>query len=400
MLQGYDTIFPAALTILSAVITGGFVLIYVELSNKKTRETDNYEQLMRPFMHKLSSYFRFVSWCKVKIRVKIDEQKGGEKEFMQILKKLAHYGRSAIISGGDYRVNSFTADQLYDISTNKINHLWYLTQHTHSCNLIWDSEFDSSEEYIKKELEEINHKYKNLPLSLDSFIKVSSEFHTNIYQMVEADTMIHRDRMWLLNHHTRFVSFSFTCVLLLLGAMLLFHLPALLIQVATIVILILLMICLLLVGLDYTTQIKCYNKLHEFLNRNNIRMKLNFTYRLFEPLGFLLLLSAFCWQNISNEYKNQQQRIYQSKIDDVLIHAADLVASGAFRDTINYRGELHINFNPEFVVKATSAANKNKESISALYEIYQKYHWYQAILYILGSVLVVVGKSIQASRKE
>ena len=216
---------------------------------------------MRPFMHNLSSYFRFVCWCKTKIRIPKDRLLGGEKEFMQIFNQLATYGGRAIVSGGDYRVSSFTAQQLYNISANQINHLWYLTDHKHICNIEWDPLCDFNDEYINKELKEINPKYENLPLRLDNFIKVSAEFHTEIYQMVEADTEIHETRMWLLKNQTRFATFSFICVLLLLGSMLLFHMPAWIIQTATIIILLLLTICLLLVGLDYPTQIKCYNKL-------------------------------------------------------------------------------------------------------------------------------------------
>lgn len=271
MLQDYTNIFSTALAILSAIITGGFVLIYIELSNKKSRETDNYEQLMRPFMHKLSAYFRFVSWSKTKIKIPKDKQSDGDKEFKEVLNQLAIYGSRAIVSGGDYRVNSFTAKQLYNISANMINHLWYLTQHKHRCKPQWDFARDFNDEFIKKELEEINPKYKNLPLSLDNFIKVSAEFHVEIYQKVESDIEIHESRMWLLNHHTRFATFSFICVLLLLCAMLLFNIPAWIIQASTIMVLLLLMICLLLLGLDYSTQIKFYNKLFKLVHVNNKR---------------------------------------------------------------------------------------------------------------------------------
>lgn len=266
MLQDYITIFSTSLAILSAVITGGFVLIYVELSNKKTRETDNYEQLMRPFMHKLSSYFRFVSWSKTKIKIPKDKLSDGDREFKDILNQLASYGGRIIVSGGDYRVNSFSAKQLYKISANMINHLWYLTQHKHRCRPQWDSARDFNDEFIKKELEEINPKYKNLPLTLENFIKVSAEFHVEIYQKVEDDTHIHETRMWLLKHHTRFVTFSFICALLLLGIMLLFQLPAWFIQTSTIMVLLLLTICLFLVGLDYSSQIKFYKKLYKLIH--------------------------------------------------------------------------------------------------------------------------------------
>lgn len=154
-----------------------------------------------------------------------------------------------------------------------INHLWYLTHHKHHCKLQWDSARDFNDEFIKKELGEINPQYKNLPLTFDNFIKVAAEFHTDIYLKVEADIEIHESRMWLLKHHTRFATFSFICVLLLLCSMLLFYIPAWIIQASTILVLLLLMICLLLVGLDYPTQIRCYNKLHKLIHETKKMIK-------------------------------------------------------------------------------------------------------------------------------
>ncbi len=60
----YIILFQTALTILSAIITGGFVLVFVEIGNRKNRENDKYETEFKPFMHKLSAYLRLMSWCK------------------------------------------------------------------------------------------------------------------------------------------------------------------------------------------------------------------------------------------------------------------------------------------------------------------------------------------------
>lgn len=56
------------LTILTSIITGGFVLVFVEIGNRKNRENDRYDQIMQPFMHKLSSYLRFLSWSGIHIK--------------------------------------------------------------------------------------------------------------------------------------------------------------------------------------------------------------------------------------------------------------------------------------------------------------------------------------------
>ena len=59
----YADVQTIALATLTSIITGGFVLVFVEIGNRKNRENDKHEQVMFPFMHKLSAYFRFMSWC-------------------------------------------------------------------------------------------------------------------------------------------------------------------------------------------------------------------------------------------------------------------------------------------------------------------------------------------------
>lgn len=48
----YFVTYNTMVTILSAVITGGFVLILVELSNRRNRETDRHQQKMNTFFRK------------------------------------------------------------------------------------------------------------------------------------------------------------------------------------------------------------------------------------------------------------------------------------------------------------------------------------------------------------
>ena len=55
----YTEIQPIALAILTSIITGGFVLVFIEIGNRKNRNSDRHEQIMTTFMHKLSSFFRF-----------------------------------------------------------------------------------------------------------------------------------------------------------------------------------------------------------------------------------------------------------------------------------------------------------------------------------------------------
>ena len=105
----YTSIHSAIISILSAVITGGFVLIFVEISNRKNRENDKYRQLMTPFMRKLSAYFKYINWVQLHItNPKPDTDI--EKKYKKFLRyDIGNYGSQLIVDGGRYDVESFNA---------------------------------------------------------------------------------------------------------------------------------------------------------------------------------------------------------------------------------------------------------------------------------------------------
>ena len=101
------------LSILTSIITGGFILVFVEIGNRKNRENDRYDQKMVPFMHKLSSYFRFLNWSSHRIRYP-KQMTEHEKEFKSLVTEIGRYGGRAITSGGDYAIVYFSSDKLDD----------------------------------------------------------------------------------------------------------------------------------------------------------------------------------------------------------------------------------------------------------------------------------------------
>jgi len=86
----YSTLYQTSLTILSAIITGGFVLVFVEIGNRKNRENDKYETEFRSYMHKFSAYLRLMSWCKSRLEYpkKLDEH---EEPFKALVDEMSSY---------------------------------------------------------------------------------------------------------------------------------------------------------------------------------------------------------------------------------------------------------------------------------------------------------------------
>ncbi len=241
---------PIALAILTSIITGGFVLVLVEIGNRRNRENDRHEQIMRPFMHRLSAYFRFISWCSSHIIYPkpLDDY---EKFFKKLVNEIGNYGGRAITSGGDYGIGYFTAKHLDDIASD-INNIWYWHDKMNPCRLTWNGR--TGGDFIQKELREINPIYIGLPQNVNLVAKVSGEFYTDIYQPVEYETYRHEAYMRQYKRQTVTVCLFVVFVLLILSIMLFVKMPVLLLQMATFAVIMMLIGSLLMLAVDVKSR--------------------------------------------------------------------------------------------------------------------------------------------------
>lgn len=250
------------LSILTSIITGGFILVFVEIGNRKNRENDRYDQIMVPFMHKLSSYFRFLNWCSHCIKYP-KLMSAYEKEFKILVEEIGRYGGRAITSGGDYGVGYFSADKLNDICL-KINNIWYYHDKMNSCDLKWE-DWPRTKDYIAKELKEFFPHYLSEPMDVNLVSKVSGNFYTDIYQPIENELYKHEAYIEHFKRQTVFVSIAVGFVLLGLNTMLFALLPIWMMRMIGVATLILLLACLMLLGVEMKIQIRFYYRIKENL---------------------------------------------------------------------------------------------------------------------------------------
>lgn len=264
----YSEIMSIALAILTSIITGGFVLVFVEIGNRKNRENDKHDQIMTPFMHKLSAYFRYVNWSSSYI-IYPKTLGGYEKEFKALIESVK---RRAIISGSDYSVDSFTADELYGIAFD-INNIWYYHDKMNPCQLKWEERVHGMENLITKELKEINSHYLKDNLNVDLLANVSGDFYTDIYQPIAGQTYRHEAYQAQYHRQTKFIVASVLYVLMVLSVMLFFKLSIVLLQVAALLAIILLVASLMLLAVDIEKQIVWHNKVNAFLLSTKTKRK-------------------------------------------------------------------------------------------------------------------------------
>jgi hypothetical protein len=176
------------ISILSALLTGGFLMIFIESKKVAGSVTDRFHFTMNPFFRSFSNYAKFISSLKTCFTFKITKDSDYIKRLKEDVKKIAGLGEQSIISGQDYSADYFTAKEL-DSICKTINNIWYLIDGNQGC-IDKQLEFDSRHaemlsEHAKGYLEAISPKYKGMPLTKDMLEKVSGDFFVEIYQPIQ-----------------------------------------------------------------------------------------------------------------------------------------------------------------------------------------------------------------------
>ncbi len=176
------------ISILAALLTGGFLMIFIESQKVDGSVTDRFHFVVNPFFRSFSSYVRFISSFKTCFTFKATKDSDYINRLKDDVEKIARLGGKSIISGQDYPADYFTAKEL-DSICKTINNIWYLIDGKHNyINKYLD--FDSRHAQMfnkqtKDYLEAISPKYKGIPLTKDLLEKVSGDFFVDIYQPIQ-----------------------------------------------------------------------------------------------------------------------------------------------------------------------------------------------------------------------
>ena len=176
------------ISILSALLTGGFLMIFIESQKVSGGVTERFHFVMNPFFHSFSNYVKFISSFKACFTFNAGKDSDYVKRLKDNVEKIARFGGQSIISGQDYSADYFTAKEL-DSICKTINNIWYLidgNQGYINKHLDFDSHHvQMFSEHTKGYLEAISPKYKGMQLTKDMLAKVSGDFFAEIYQPIQ-----------------------------------------------------------------------------------------------------------------------------------------------------------------------------------------------------------------------
>lgn len=185
-LNEIENISSFSITILSSLLVGGTIMLFLESQHSFKHINEVYFGRMRPFYSKLTKYLIFL------MRVDgIIVYKDKENEYIQRLIKnineLSKIGSDSILSGDDV---SFMSSSKIGHVCEIINDIWYCYENnnvrsnvesdSHALNIMGDGIVDSLIEYSSQ--------YSHLEVNEFLLPKVSGEFYNKVWQPVQNVT--------------------------------------------------------------------------------------------------------------------------------------------------------------------------------------------------------------------
>jgi len=174
--------------ILAALLTGGFLMIFIENQKTAGSVTERFHFVMNPFFRSFTNYVKFISFFKACFTFKVAKDSEYIKKLKDNVDRIGRLGVKPIVVGQDFPADHFTAKEL-DSICNTINNIWYLIDGEYDYidkHLAFDSHYaEMLSEHTKSYLEAISPKYKGAPLAKDLLAKVSGDFFVEIYQPIK-----------------------------------------------------------------------------------------------------------------------------------------------------------------------------------------------------------------------
>ena len=172
------------ITVLAALLTGGFLILTIENVHLSASVSDRYYSVMKPFFHKLTKYVEFIKMVRYHFRF---QQTNNEyaQDLKQIIDTIANLKRQSVV-GLDISGSAFTAKELDDFCEKTIGNVWYFA--SEKWNLIKDDVgFDNKniDDITIEYLNEVSEKYKGCDINIELIANVSDDFDRNIYQPIQ-----------------------------------------------------------------------------------------------------------------------------------------------------------------------------------------------------------------------
>lgn len=254
------------ISVLTTLITGGFIIILIELSNRKKREYDNFRDIVKPFLEKLSAYCRLVLLYEPIIYF-VDDSYGEEAQFKRYLNYITKIAKEMICSEKHFTVSDCLSSKIND-TLNVINEIGQLND---SVKHIRVNELNSRKMHLESELSKIDPKYLshvNDKLLLNT---LSNDFYTDHYLHIVNEIQEYKNYIYLLNIQTKMVFYMILMVIIAISLLLLCTDCQWLPYCALLLVLVLFILALVIMFGDENKQLILFTKFKNIKSNRKIR---------------------------------------------------------------------------------------------------------------------------------
>lgn len=173
------------ITLLSTILTGGVLMLFIESQKLSANVVERFQNIMKPFYHKLSCYMRVLSFFNRAIRINTDEDDDRIHGLKKQLDNFARLGFQADLATGCYN------DKQLENICNWINNIWIYMTNAYIRNHVTmnTSVLSIVAEHIQESIAEVNPKYTDSHLDLDFFIQFSGDFYKDTYMPIQGVTL-------------------------------------------------------------------------------------------------------------------------------------------------------------------------------------------------------------------
>lgn len=171
-----------AVNILTALLTGGFLLFFVEVMHVESDVMRSFKSIMNPFYHKLSKLMVFASYMKSSMTIP-DTERG--KSLTEDLDYIRKAGLVACSSGRD--IPYMKSGDLSSLC-EKINDVWYQIDKSSSLSRDIVVHEGYSLTLAAEALSEIDRQYSGKEMNVGTLYMVMGDFYVNHWQPVEHCT--------------------------------------------------------------------------------------------------------------------------------------------------------------------------------------------------------------------
>lgn len=170
-----------AVDILTALLTGGFLLFFIEVMHIESDVNQQFKAIMNPFYHKLSKLMVFISYMNSSLSIKTPCER-----WTKLMKDIDYIRRTGVVPCSSGRDVPYMDSEKLSTLCEIINDVWHqLESSTFRSQIVVDG---GLLEHAKEGLLEVYPEYAAQAMSVDVLHRATGNFYIDYWQPVESCT--------------------------------------------------------------------------------------------------------------------------------------------------------------------------------------------------------------------